>query len=57
MEFANNIDAGIVKINGETAELASSSFWGMKESSSGAREQGKSAVDFLQTKQYMLRGR
>ncbi|GIS28216.1 MAG: hypothetical protein CM15mP129_04130 [Chloroflexota bacterium] len=52
MEFANNIDAGIVKINGETAGVEPQvPFGGMKESSSGAREQGKSAVEFFtQTK-------
>ena len=52
MEFANNINAGIVKINGETAGVEPQvPFGGMKESSSGAREQGKSAVDFFtQTK-------
>ena len=52
MEFANNINAGIVKINGETAGVEPQvPFGGMKESSSGAREQGKAAVDFFtQTK-------
>ena len=52
MEFANNINAGIVKVNGETAGVEPQvPFGGMKESSSGAREQGKAAVDFFtQTK-------
>ena len=52
MEFANNINAGIVKINGETAGVEPQvPFGGMKESSSGAREQGKAAVEFFtQTK-------
>jgi aldehyde dehydrogenase (NAD+) len=48
MDFANKINAGIVKINGETAGVEPQvPFGGMKESSSGAREQGKSAVDFF----------
>jgi len=48
MEFANNINAGIVKINGETAGLEPQvPFGGMKESSSGAREQGKAAIEFF----------
>ena len=48
MEFANNINAGIVKINGETAGVEPQvPFGGMKESSSGAREQGKAAVEFF----------
>ena len=42
------INAGIVKINGETAGLEPQvPFGGMKESSSGAREQGKAAIEFF----------
>ena len=48
MDFANRIEAGIVKINGETAGVEPQvPFGGMKDSSSGNREQGKAAIDFF----------
>ena len=48
MDFANRIEAGIVKINGETAGVEPQvPFGGMKDSSSGSREQGKAAIDFF----------
>lgn len=52
MDFANRIEAGVVKINGETAGLEPQvPFGGMKSSSSGNREQGKAAIEFFtQTK-------
>ena len=50
--FADRIEAGVVKINGETAGLEPQvPFGGMKSSSSGYREQGKAAIEFFtQTK-------
>ena len=46
--FADRIEAGIVKINGETAGLEPQvPFGGMKSSSSGDREQGKAAIEFF----------
>jgi aldehyde dehydrogenase (NAD+) len=52
MDFANRIESGVVKINGETAGLEPQvPFGGMKASSSGNREQGKAAIEFFtQTK-------
>ncbi len=52
MDFANRIEAGIVKINGETAGVEPQvPFGGMKSSSTGNREQGKAAIEFFtQTK-------
>jgi aldehyde dehydrogenase (NAD+) len=48
MDFANRIEAGIIKINGETACVEPQvPFGGMKDSSSGNREQGKAAIDFF----------
>lgn len=48
MSFANRIEAGIVKINGETAGVEPQvPFGGMKASSSGSREQGKAAIEFF----------
>jgi acyl-CoA reductase-like NAD-dependent aldehyde dehydrogenase len=48
MDFANRMDAGIVKINGETAGVEPQvPFGGMKASSSGSREQGKAAIEFF----------
>ncbi|MFW6195005.1 MAG: aldehyde dehydrogenase family protein [Chloroflexota bacterium] len=48
LEFANRIEAGIVKVNSETAGLEPQvPFGGMKESSSGSREQGKAAMEFF----------
>ena len=52
LDFADRIEAGIVKINGETAGVEPQvPFGGMKSSSSGNREQGKAAIEFFtQTK-------
>lgn len=48
MDFANRIEAGIVKINGETAGVEPQvPFGGMKSSSTGNREQGKAAIEFF----------
>ena len=48
LDFANRIEAGIVKINGETAGVEPQvPFGGMKDSSSGSREQGRAALDFF----------
>lgn len=52
LDFADRIESGVVKINGETAGLEPQvPFGGMKSSSSGDREQGKAAIEFFtQTK-------
>ncbi len=52
LDFADRIESGVVKINGETAGLEPQvPFGGMKASSSGDREQGKAAIEFFtQTK-------
>ena len=52
LDFADRIESGVVKINGETAGLEPPvPFGGMKASSSGDREQGKAAIEFFtQTK-------
>ena len=48
LDFANRIEAGIVKINGETAGVEPQvPFGGMKDSSSGSREQGRAALEFF----------
>jgi aldehyde dehydrogenase (NAD+) len=48
LRFANDIQAGVVKINQETAGLEfQAPFGGMKASSSGSREQGKVAREFF----------
>ena len=48
LSFADRIEAGIVKINGETAGVEPQvPFGGMKSSSSGSREQGKAAIEFF----------
>jgi aldehyde dehydrogenase (NAD+) len=47
MEFIDRIDAGMVRINGETAGVElQAPFGGMKESSSHSREQGTAAIEF-----------
>jgi alpha-ketoglutaric semialdehyde dehydrogenase len=46
--FAREVRAGVVKVNQETAGLEfQAPFGGIKESSSGSREQGKVARDFF----------
>jgi aldehyde dehydrogenase (NAD+) len=48
LRFARDIRAGVVKVNQETAGLEfQAPFGGMRESSSGSREQGKVARDFF----------
>jgi alpha-ketoglutaric semialdehyde dehydrogenase len=48
MRFANDMQAGVVKINQETAGIEfQAPFGGMKASSNGWREQGKVARDFF----------
>ena len=48
LKFANDIHTGVVKINQESAGLEYQvPFGGMKESSSGSREQGKAAREFF----------
>ena len=48
LSFADRIEAGIVKVNGETAGVEPQvPFGGMKQSSSGSREQGKAAIEFF----------
>lgn len=48
LRFANDIRTGVVKINQESAGLEYHvPFGGMKESSSGSREQGKAAKEFF----------
>ncbi len=48
LRFANEIHTGVVKINQESAGLEYQvPFGGMKESSSGTREQGKAAKEFF----------
>jgi alpha-ketoglutaric semialdehyde dehydrogenase len=48
LRFANDIRAGVVKINQESAGVEFQvPFGGMKDSSSGSREQGKAASEFF----------
>lgn len=48
LRFANDIRTGVVKVNQESAGLEYQvPFGGMKESSSGSREQGKAAREFF----------
>jgi alpha-ketoglutaric semialdehyde dehydrogenase len=47
-EYCGRIEAGVVKVNSETAGLEPQvPFGGMKESSSHSREQGRAALDFF----------
>jgi aldehyde dehydrogenase (NAD+) len=47
MRFAREIEAGMVRVNGETAGVEPQApFGGMKASSSFSREQGQAARDF-----------
>lgn len=52
LEYADRIEAGLVRVNGETAGVEPQApFGGMKASSSHSREQGRAALDFYtQTK-------
>ncbi len=47
-EYCGRIEAGVVKVNSETAGIEPQApFGGMKESSSHSREQGRAALDFF----------
>lgn len=47
-EYVNRIEAGIVKVNSETAGVEPQApFGGVKESSSHSREQGRAAMEFF----------
>lgn len=47
-EYSNRIEAGVVKVNSETAGIEPQApFGGMKESSSHSREQGRAAIEFF----------
>ena len=48
LSFINDIDAGLVRINAETAGVElQAPFGGMKQSSSHSREQGQAAIEFF----------
>lgn len=47
LTFMNDIDAGMVRINAESAGVElQAPFGGVKQSSSGSREQGQAAIEF-----------
>jgi alpha-ketoglutaric semialdehyde dehydrogenase len=48
LAFINDIDAGLVRVNAETAGVElQAPFGGMKQSSSHSREQGQAAIEFF----------
>jgi len=48
LDYAGRIEAGVVKVNGETAGIEPQApFGGMKASSSHSREQGRAAMEFF----------
>ncbi|UNJ81311.1 alpha-ketoglutaric semialdehyde dehydrogenase GucD [Metabacillus dongyingensis] len=48
LTFINDMDAGLVRINAESAGVElQAPFGGMKQSSSGSREQGQAAIEFF----------
>ncbi|MFC0274363.1 alpha-ketoglutaric semialdehyde dehydrogenase GucD [Metabacillus herbersteinensis] len=48
LQFVREIQAGMVKVNGESAGVElQAPFGGMKQSSSGSREQGTAAIEFF----------
>jgi len=48
LEFIRDIDAGLVRINAESAGVElQAPFGGMKQSSSHSREQGQAAIEFF----------
>lgn len=48
LSFINEIDAGLVRVNAETAGVElQAPFGGMKQSSSHSREQGQAAIEFF----------
>ena len=47
-QYIDRIEAGVIKVNGETAGIElQAPFGGMKQSSSHSREQGRAAIDFF----------
>jgi aldehyde dehydrogenase (NAD+) len=47
-EYSSRIEAGVVKVNSETAGIEPQApFGGMKDSSSHSREQGRAAIEFF----------
>jgi acyl-CoA reductase-like NAD-dependent aldehyde dehydrogenase len=47
LNFINEMDAGLVRVNAESAGVElQAPFGGMKQSSSGSREQGQAAIEF-----------
>ena len=48
LSFINEMDAGLVRINAESAGVElQAPFGGMKQSSSHSREQGRAAIEFF----------
>ena len=48
LEFIKDIEAGLIKVNAETAGVEfQEPFGGMKQSSSHSREQGQAAIEFF----------
>jgi alpha-ketoglutaric semialdehyde dehydrogenase len=48
LAFINDMDAGLVRVNAESAGVElQAPFGGMKQSSSGSREQGQAAIEFF----------
>ena len=48
LSFVSEMDAGLVRINAESAGVElQAPFGGMKQSSSHSREQGQAAIEFL----------
>ncbi len=52
LEYVQNIDYGMVRVNGDTTDVDSHApFGGMRSSSSHSREQGSAAIEtFTETK-------
>lgn len=48
LSFINEMDAGLIRVNAESAGVElQAPFGGMKQSSSGSREQGQAAIEFF----------
>ena len=48
LSFIDEVDAGLVRVNAETAGVElQAPFGGMKQSSSHSREQGRAAIEFF----------
>lgn len=58
MEFVSEMDAGLVRVNAESAGVElQAPFGGMKQSSSHSREQGRAAIEFFtSTKTVFIKG-